>query len=97
MNNSLVPANQPEVTQVKNFIGDDIPNAVYINAPLQWKIGAKREIKEPYLACKEEAFEKLCQFIGYTPARVEVSVKRVKYIVFELDVQCFRRSRLNQG
>lgn len=99
MNDStkLAQTNNSEVEQVKKFIGDDIPNSVYINAPLQWKIGAKREIREPYLACKQEAFDGLCKFLGFTPARVEVSVKRVKYVVFELDIDRFRRNRLNQG
>jgi hypothetical protein len=37
MNDStkLAQTNNSEVEQVKEFIGDDIPNSVYINAPLQ--------------------------------------------------------------
>jgi hypothetical protein len=97
MNNSLVQTSDSEVEQVKNFIGDDIPNVVLVNAPLQWRIGTGREIQKPYLACPLEAFTNLCDFMGFTPARVEVSVKKVKYVVFELDIERFRRSRLNQG
>ena len=50
----LARTNKSEVEQVKEFIGDDIPNSVYLHAPLQWKIGAGRAIREPYLACKQE-------------------------------------------
>jgi hypothetical protein len=64
MNNSLAQTNNSEVEQVKNFIGDDIPNVVLVNAPLQGKIGTGREIKEPYLACPSEAFTFFMQLHG---------------------------------
>ncbi len=74
--------NLAEITSIAE--ADQVPEAIYLLAPVQWKIGAGREIRHPFLVCSEDTFLKLCKRFNRSFNRVEVTAFGKRYIVFEV-------------
>lgn len=76
-------SNLTEITSIAE--ADQVPEAIYILAPVQWKIGTGREIKHPFLVCSEATYLNLCKHFNRQFNRVEATAFGEKYVVFEVE------------
>lgn len=78
--------NDPALAEITSIAeADQTPEAIYLLAPTQWKIGAGREIRLPFLVCSEATYLSLCKQFNRNFDRVEVSAFGKRYVVFEVE------------
>ena len=85
--------NSDTLAEIRSIVGDDIPESLYKQVLFSWKLYTKREPVQPFLVCRHEAFDRLCQHAGFTPAYVKTTVKGEPFAAFELSSFQPRRSR----
>ncbi|MEG4812451.1 hypothetical protein QUA82_33250 [Microcoleus sp. F8-D3] len=72
-----------ELERVKQLVDlDPVPEAIVKSVDMAWAVYRKGQIPDNYLICIEMFWDKICQVLGYIPARIKCSVKGQVYISF---------------